>query len=85
MNTHKAALIAAAVGLVSVPAFAAELGDTSQARQADVPTFEELDKNEDGVILPEEARGTWLEKAFNEVDTNQDGYVTRAEYQEASS
>ncbi len=85
MNAKKTGLLATMVGLIGALTFTAQAQDMSETVQADGPTFEEIDKNEDGVIGPEEARGTWLEKTFSQVDTNQDGYVTRAEYQEATS
>ncbi len=84
MNAKKTGLIATLVGLFGVLSFAAQAQNASETLQADAPAFEELDKNEDGVIRLDEARGTWLESSFAQVDANQDGYVTRAEYKEAT-
>jgi outer membrane protein assembly factor BamB len=43
------------------------------------PSFEgiaaQTDKNKDGVILPDEAKGTWLESFFKSMDANGDGKI----------
>ena len=85
MNLRKTGFIATVVGLFGALTFAAQAQNASETLQADAPAFEELDKNADGAITPDEARQTWLEKEFAKVDTNQDGYVTRTEYKEATS
>lgn len=45
--------------------------------------IETLDKNDDGRISKDEAKGTRLEKHFTEIDTNKDGSLTRAELKAA--
>jgi hypothetical protein len=47
--------------------------------------FEELDANTDGAITEDEAANSWLAGTFSDVDTDQNGYVTKAEYDEAKS
>jgi Ca2+-binding EF-hand superfamily protein len=84
MNAKKTGLIAAVVGLFGALAFTVQAQNLSETLQADAPAFEELDKNDDGAITRDEARGTWLEKTFSQVDANQDGYITKTEYKEAS-
>jgi hypothetical protein len=49
------------------------------------PNFEAVDANQDGLITPTEAEGTWLADAFADVDANQDGIVNRNEYETANS
>lgn len=43
------------------------------------PSFEgiaaQADKNKDGTILPDEAKGTWLESFFKSMDANRDGKI----------
>lgn len=85
MNATKTSLIAAIVGLFGAVTFTAQAQDSAETLHADAPAFEELDTNEDGVIAPDEAKGTWLEGSFTQVDVNRDGYVTKTEYQEAIS
>ncbi|MBI2190833.1 MAG: hypothetical protein HYU36_02465 [Planctomycetes bacterium] len=45
------------------------------------PSFESLDKNQDGRVSPEEFRGG--EKAFNRADANKDGTLTSDEWAQA--
>lgn len=47
------------------------------------PQFEKLDKNGDGVLLPEEADGA-LSVEFGQADTNGDGGLSRSEYAAAA-
>src|SRR5579859_7878817 len=44
--------------------------------------FSYLDKNNDGKISPDEARGLWADH-FKELDTNNDGFLERAEVEKA--
>ncbi|HEY8520966.1 MAG TPA: hypothetical protein VIN61_12860 [Gammaproteobacteria bacterium] len=51
------------------------------AAQRDMPTFEEVDQNQDGMISRTEAAVVeGLE--FSVADANQDGYIDREEYEE---
>jgi hypothetical protein len=47
------------------------------------PTFDQLDKNHDGVLLPDEAEDQ-LSVEFSEADVNGDGGLSRSEYAAAA-
>jgi hypothetical protein len=49
----------------------------------ELPTFEEVDQNSDGRISEMEA-STIEGLDFSTTDTNQDGYLSREEYRQAS-
>jgi hypothetical protein len=74
MSTAKFVLAAAALALVCGGAFAA---DENKAPKG----FNEMDKNADGKLTREEAKGNReiLDK-WKEADTNNDGVLTRGEY-----
>lgn len=60
-------------------------GEEDKSEEADVPQFESLDANVDGVITLDEAENSWLASSFSDVDTNHDGLITRTEYEAAIS
>lgn len=84
MNVNLPVLIACLIGLgASGAALAQQMGKPTPP--ADAPTFDEIDKNADGAITPDEARDNWLAKSFTEVDTNKDGRISQPEYEKATS
>lgn len=85
MNVSTKTVLISAAGLAASLAFAGQAPDPSKETSTDVPKFEELDSNADGMITPTEARGTWLATNFTKADSNQDGNVTRAEYDKVAS
>lgn len=56
----------------------------SQGASGDAKMFEQLDKNKDGSISKEEAKGTPHEKDFTTLDKNNDGKLSRQELTAAS-
>jgi hypothetical protein len=89
MKMNATTLIAPLVGLAAAFALAAHAGepevDPAAIESAQAPMFEELDANTDGAITEDEAANSWLAGTFSDVDTDQNGYVTKAEYEEAKS
>lgn len=67
----------------SIPVSLLILGFSAGAIAQDVPAFEEVDQNGDGLISEEEAAEVeGLD--FATADANQDGSIDRAEYADAS-
>lgn len=58
-------------------------GGLALVAQAETPTFEQMDRDGNGVITTNEAQESWLEDMFAQVDVNQDGQITKAEYEQA--
>jgi Ca2+-binding EF-hand superfamily protein len=85
MNIQKSVLFTTMLGLSSALAFGAPDQGSVQGDTAEKPAFEEIDKNADGAITENEAQATWLAESFATADVNQDGYVTKPEYEEATS
>jgi Ca2+-binding EF-hand superfamily protein len=52
-----------------------------QQAAAAFPDFDALDKNADGRLTPEELKGTPYASRFQEIDTNRDGQIDRAEFE----
>jgi hypothetical protein len=44
------------------------------------PEFDDLDKNADGRLTPDELKGTAFGDHFEEIDTNKDGKIDRKEF-----
>ncbi len=55
------------------------------AEAAQRPAFDQLDQNHDGKISAAEAKGSWLSQSFAKADSDQDGFVSRDEYEHAVS
>ena len=82
IKTAFAALFA--VGLVwFVTTTLAHATEEGTAEDPAKPKFEAVDTNQDEVITPSEAQGTWLAQVFGDVDANQDGLINRNEYESA--
>lgn len=86
-NSKRAFVIFLTAGLSSfaTAAYVTEI-ESPEAESPELsnrPSFETVDSNLDGVITPEEAKGSWLASVFADVDTNQDGLVNRNEYETA--
>jgi Ca2+-binding EF-hand superfamily protein len=45
------------------------------------PEFDDLDKNADGRLTPDELKGTSFAEHFTEIDTNKDGKIDRKEFE----
>ncbi len=75
-------LIAASVIAASViPLTAAAAGDkTSSGGSGAEKMFQSLDKNKDGYLSKEEAKGTPHDKDFAVLDKNRDGKLSREEH-----
>lgn len=75
--------LTAALAALAINAFAGG-GEPKESEEpeatTEIPAFEELDANLDGVITPMEAEQSWLAEAFADIDLNQDGLVNRSEY-----
>jgi hypothetical protein len=72
------------VGLVwFVTPMLAHATEADTAEDPAKPKFEAVDTNQDEVITPSEAEGTWLAQVFGDVDANQDGLINRTEYESA--
>jgi hypothetical protein len=63
--------------------FLAALGFSVAALAQELPAFEDIDQNSDGMISEAEA-GVVEGLDFASADTNQDGSLSREEYQQAS-
>ena len=80
----KAGLVLVAFLLLPAFPWAAAADDRTayNQRRADteMATFHRLDRNRDGVLTREEARGdVYFEPIFNDIDINRDGVITREE------
>lgn len=53
----------------------------AQAPPSPAQILKENDKNNDGAITKEEAKGSMLEQFFDGIDSNKDGKITTAELQ----
>lgn len=73
------------LSLFGASIFAISSGAEDMNKQNKQVTFEELDANDDGLISLDESKYTWLANDFHRVDTDRDGYVTKSEYQDATS
>lgn len=66
---------------VSAAAVSLALAYATSALGADVPNFNEMDRNNDGALTRSEAQGNpKLAERFSEVDGDGDGKLSRAEY-----
>ena len=64
---------------LAAPAFADDAANTKRAKHVD-DVLARLDTDKDGKISKDEAsKGPRLSKHFDEVDTDHDGFVTKAE------
>lgn len=89
-NIKSKTLPAIAVGLSFIvgSALAQDPVDEKAQKQAQekAPAFQEIDRNQDGAITPDEAANTWLAgRSFTQADVNRDGLITQAEYTNATS
>ena len=68
--------------LIASPAFAAPVGaeDTIQGSFWTERMMKSMDKNKDGSISKDEAKGTPHEKDFAKLDKDKDGKLSRAEH-----
>lgn len=90
---NKAAFLATVLMFLTAYGFGVFAGEPSQGPQdqpatseaAVMPTFDQLDLNDDDKISPVEAEDSWLSEAFATVDLDHDGFVNRSEYEEAIS
>lgn len=77
MNKTVLAVVLAA--FAAGPVLAA--GTSEQSSNMQMPTFEQLDTNHDGVISPDEAKAApELEQNWQAADTNKDGSVDQSEF-----
>jgi len=84
MNSTKKFLLTAVTCLVAPLAFADQEQPAAKEMPKDTPKFEELDKDANGGISAVEATNTWLAESFSKADANQDGNVTKDEYEDAT-
>lgn len=70
-------VLAAAVALAFAVPLAAQADGASASASA---MFKDLDKNKDGFISREEAKGSPHEQQFDQLDKNADGKLSRAEH-----
>jgi Ca2+-binding EF-hand superfamily protein len=73
--------IAAVLGVLSLAAAADDREDYNRrAAQRDMAAFQELDRNHDQRLTPDEVKGMLsLEARFNDIDINRDGAITLEE------
>lgn len=82
MGIAFAGAVSAADPLSSPSAAAPDSAPGSSAAQS----FEQLDKNKDGVVAKDEARqDPSINKRFKELDADKDGKLSRAEYEAGAS
>lgn len=75
-------LIAASVAAAfAMPFSAGAAGDKTSSGSSDAEKmFQTLDKNKDGFVTKEEAKGTRYDKDFATLDKNRDGKLSRDEH-----
>ena len=79
MSFARSVLAAAALALACGGAYAAD--NTKDKENAAHKGFNDMDKNADGKLTREEAKGNKdLLKRWKNADRNNDGYLTRSEY-----
>jgi hypothetical protein len=74
---HKLLIAAAVATAFAFPVFAQTSGKSDGGAEA---MFKAMDKNNDGSISKDEAKGTPHEKDFAKLDKNKDGKLSRAEH-----
>lgn len=87
MNSRKPAYLASLASILAVFALNAQAGNEGMEKTAEVAAFEEIDVNADGVITATEAqqKDTWVASNFATIDSDQDGYISKQEFEEALS
>lgn len=86
IKTARAATFATAFGLAFAGAAAFAQDEPEPAEPGmDMPTFEEADTNKNGVVSRAEAATEVPDLDFATADENQDGVLTRDEYDAATS
>jgi hypothetical protein len=78
---HKLLIAAAVATAFAIPVFAQTGGKSDGGAEA---MFKAMDKNNDGSISRDEAKGTPHEKDFAKLDKNKDGKLSRAEHAAAT-
>lgn len=84
MSIKYSAAAFAVTTLLAGGAMAQMSGESAPAGgSTNAPKFEEVDQNADGNITADEAQDTWLASVFVQVDANQDGVISKSEYEMA--
>jgi Ca2+-binding EF-hand superfamily protein len=81
----KALIALAASAILALPLTAQAQADKAKSDGGAEAMFKALDKNNDGSISREEAKGTPHDKDFAKLDKNNDGKLSREEYAAADS
>lgn len=85
-KTSKSVLLAAIFSLLFAININAQEEANDRERPKEPPTFaqvlEKLDKNEDGKISKDEAKGP-LKKHFKRLDLDEDGFISEEEFKKA--
>jgi Ca2+-binding EF-hand superfamily protein len=74
---HKLLIAAAVAAAFAMPVFAQTSSKSDGGAEA---MFQSMDKNKDGSISKDEAKGTPHEKDFSKLDKNRDGKLSRPEH-----
>src|SRR5262245_31608514 len=77
---HKLLIAAAVAAAFAIPTFAQTGGKAAANDGGAEAMFKALDKNKDGFISRDEAKGTPHDKDFTMLDKNKDGKLSRDEH-----
>ena len=87
MNNIRPAYLASLASIVALFAFNVQAENEGMKKKGDVAAFEEIDVNADGVITVTEAqkKDSWVASNFTTIDSDQDGYITKKEFDQVVS
>lgn len=87
MSNRNPAYLASLASIFALFAFNVHAEGEGMKKKGDVAAFEEIDVNADGVITATEAqqKDSWVASNFNTIDSDQDGYITRKEFDQVVS